>query len=249
GRTRRLIQVPTHKPYCTGTVRISIDKSPQLRLRDSNSIQCMSSWGPLPHQSPSASAVLGARQRSRDASEEPNYLYTQQFLERYAGYGYEIAELGAKCLKLNQTLGLCDPRMPWKINTSYMKFESIAILPVDAALKAHFCLEAWISPTPRKLRYGNQMFIDVKFDENVVLSRNSFWFFFTVSTSHRVLRSVVNFLESLRGIALNGNLNEQAEKLANALENTIVVKLTDFQINEKAVEMFCHALRGHVIPR
>ncbi|KIK60717.1 hypothetical protein GYMLUDRAFT_43553 [Collybiopsis luxurians FD-317 M1] len=193
------------------------------------------SRGTLPHQPPSASAAIGARQISRDTSDKENYLYTQRFLEHYAGSGNGLARLGARCLELNQTLRFCEPTTPWIIDTKYLQFDSIVTLPIDAAIKAHFCLETCLSPTPRKLRY-EQMYFVVEFDENEL---------------RRVLTNVVELLESLRDTTLSSSINVTAEELADALENAIVVKLTEFTINERAVEMFCHSLRnrGQAFPR
>ncbi|KIK60720.1 hypothetical protein GYMLUDRAFT_998818 [Collybiopsis luxurians FD-317 M1] len=185
------------------------------------------SHGPL-----TPSANIEARQKSRESSEQANYLYTQHFLEHYARFGHELARLGARCLELNQTLGFCDPKMPWTVSTNLLKFDSVVTLPIDAALKVHFCLEAWLSTTPQTMRYEQMCFV-VEFDENEL---------------QRALMSVVKFLESLQGIDLNNSINVKAEELADALKNVIVVKLTDLTINEKAVEMFCHSLRGQAIP-
>ncbi|KIK56265.1 hypothetical protein GYMLUDRAFT_62109 [Collybiopsis luxurians FD-317 M1] len=166
----------------------------------------------------------------------------QRFLEYYAGH-YDLARLGVRCLELNRIspkfLFICPQ---FVILTLLLKSPSVCViperhvatLPLDAAIKAHFCLEAWLSPTPKKMRYKHMCF-RIGFDIDEV---------------RQALKNDIKFLENLRGGVLNKhNFNDKAEELAIVLEKVIIVELIDFHISEKAVEMFCHSLRSQSVHR
>ncbi|KIK56267.1 hypothetical protein GYMLUDRAFT_248014 [Collybiopsis luxurians FD-317 M1] len=199
---------------------------------------------PLAHNT-----VIEATQRSRDASNQANYLFTQHFLDHYARSVPWLFRHGSVLNFYGTGSRFLRPRHAMESSDELREIQLVSHFPIDAAIKAHFCLHAWLSPTPKKMRY-EQMHFKVEFDENEVERYISDVRFTNLARTHsvistnRVLKDVVKFLESLDGIALNNNLNVKAEELADTLENTIVVRLTEFPINEKTVEMFCHSLRG-----
>ncbi|KAJ3859724.1 hypothetical protein EV359DRAFT_86102 [Lentinula novae-zelandiae] len=78
-------------------------------------------------------------------SDESNYQETEKFLHFLSQYNVQLAQLGSCCLELNKKLGLCDPNKPWLIKGKGFEYHSLAVLPIDAAIKAHFCLQAIIS--------------------------------------------------------------------------------------------------------
>ena len=55
--------------------------------------------------------------------------------------------------------------MPWKTKGDYSSFYPVVVLPMDAAIKAHFCLEAHLSNTEKVLMFKN-VYIKVHFDYN-----------------------------------------------------------------------------------
>ncbi|KAJ3769487.1 hypothetical protein FB446DRAFT_812004 [Lentinula raphanica] len=94
--------------------------------------------------------------------EQANYEDTKFFLSSHRRDGTSrLAELGYACLKLNQSLGLCDPKYPCLINQdgAGFQYQSLTSLPLHAATKAHFVLKAMTESTQNYLRYRQMRFV------------------------------------------------------------------------------------------
>ncbi|KAJ3725033.1 hypothetical protein DFJ43DRAFT_1089516 [Lentinula guzmanii] len=164
---------------------------------------------------------------NRELQHEIQYKNTKKFLSSYSeSQNVELASLGYACLELNESLGLCDPDQPWLINMSGdgLRYQSIATLSLDAAVKAHFILLLLAYPKPY-LTYG-QMRFTVEFKINLL---------------EQALQDVVSFLQDLQRNYGGINLEEyenQAKGLIDVLSSRIVVTLKEFPIDQHALEMF-----------
>ncbi|KIK56266.1 hypothetical protein GYMLUDRAFT_62110 [Collybiopsis luxurians FD-317 M1] len=173
-----------------------------------------------------------------------NYMRTHRFLEENAKRGSSLARLGVKCLELNKSLGLCDAEMPWVVKTNYLKFDVVATLPIDAANKAHFCLGALLLNPSKKFPFQDMTFA-VEFDESEL---QKWVLIFLLDGSPRALEDVVSFLENLRGRKLDHNIDAEAERLAQRLEEVIIVE-RDFRIDEKAIQMLFSQIGDNSLTR
>ncbi|KAJ3769482.1 hypothetical protein FB446DRAFT_774327 [Lentinula raphanica] len=159
--------------------------------------------------------------------EQANYEDTKFFLSSHRRDGTSrLAELGYACLKLNQSLGLCDPKYPWLINQdgAGFQYQSLTSLPLDAATKAHFALKAMTESTQNYLQYRQMRFVvdsDVERLEQTLEHINHFL--------RRLIKSPGRFTQ---------HDEEQAREFMQTLNGLIVVRLDDFPIDQYALEMF-----------
>ncbi|KAE9402198.1 hypothetical protein BT96DRAFT_1017767 [Gymnopus androsaceus JB14] len=145
--------------------------------------------------------------------EQERYECTEIFLTSNASKS-EVARLGHECLQLAKEFPLTDPECPWLTNEDGVKWRSMAILPIYAANRAHFYLEA------------------MTFDSG----RRDFWS--GDSCAFSVLEKVIKLIEDHPEVdKINDSVEKRAARLTAELDKQFSIELKDFSV-EWALEMF-----------
>ncbi|KAJ4474018.1 hypothetical protein C8J55DRAFT_562660 [Lentinula edodes] len=172
-------------------------------------------------------------------SNESDYQETEEFLHFLSQSNVQLAQLGFRCLESIKKLGLCDPNKPWLIKEGKgLEYQSLAVLPFDAAIKAHFCLKAIISQIKPALPSVSDS-ITLKIEK---LQVHVSW----DSTLTTTLENIVKFLKGLEDTprALTKADDRQAEKLIEELKGAFNTKSVDLPISQYALKVLKSTLKS-----
>ncbi|KIK56274.1 hypothetical protein GYMLUDRAFT_248021 [Collybiopsis luxurians FD-317 M1] len=175
-----------------------------------------------------------SRSAERQEMDEMSYKNTHMFLKGLAECGSPIAILAFKCLELNQSLGFCEAEMPWVVTPRGWMNPSVAILPTQAALTAHFCLAAPknAASEPEMHFSIDGMNFELKLDNEKI---------------QQVMKEVLKFLETLKNNYANAALDISEHDSAKA-ENLLVqleeIPKFNLQINAKVIQVLFHDPRA-----